>query len=143
MPRSFRQSKHRAETMALRSPSHMRKNSIGRPAIRSRRSLRAEEVNMKIAIIGAGNVGAALAGGWSKKGHQIMLGVRQPGKPEIQELVKSLANVSAMDIAAAAMAGEVVVLATPWPATKAAIEACGNLAGKTVIDCTNPVKPDL
>jgi 8-hydroxy-5-deazaflavin:NADPH oxidoreductase len=98
---------------------------------------------MKIAIIGAGNVGAALAGAWSKKGYAIVLGVRQPGKSEVQELVKSLANVSATDIAAAAAASKVVVLATPWPATKAAIEACGDLAGKIVIDCTNPVKPDL
>jgi predicted dinucleotide-binding enzyme len=98
---------------------------------------------MKIAIIGAGNVGAALGGAWSKKGHQIVFGVRQPSKPEIQELFKSLANVSAMDIATAAAVSEVVVLATPWPATKAAIEACGDLAGKIVIDCTNPVRPDL
>jgi predicted dinucleotide-binding enzyme len=37
----------------------------------------------------------------------------------------------------------VVVLATPYSSTEAAITACGNLAGKIVVDCTNPVAPDL
>jgi 8-hydroxy-5-deazaflavin:NADPH oxidoreductase len=32
---------------------------------------------------------------------------------------------------------------TPWPATKDAIQAAGNLAGKVVVDCTNPLKPDF
>jgi hypothetical protein len=36
-----------------------------------------------------------------------------------------------------------VVLATPWPAAESAIRAAGSLAGKIVVDCTNPLKPDL
>jgi hypothetical protein len=42
----------------------------------------------------------------------------------------------------AAAAGDVIVLATPWPATRGAIQAAGNLAGK-VVDCTNPLKEDF
>ena len=36
-----------------------------------------------------------------------------------------------------------VVLATPWEATQSAIQKAGNLAGKVVLDCTNPLLPDL
>jgi predicted dinucleotide-binding enzyme len=35
------------------------------------------------------------------------------------------------------------LFATPWPATEAAIRSAGNLAGKIMPDCTNPLKPDL
>jgi predicted dinucleotide-binding enzyme len=45
--------------------------------------------------------------------------------------------------AEAAAFGEVVVLATPWPATQAALQSAGSLAGKIVIDCTNPLRADL
>jgi hypothetical protein len=46
-------------------------------------------------------------------------------------------------VAEAAAAGDVIVLATPWPATRNAIQAAGNLAGKVVVDCTNPLKEDF
>jgi hypothetical protein len=46
-------------------------------------------------------------------------------------------------VAEAAASGEVIVLATPWPAAKDAIKAAGSLAGKVVVDCTNPLKPDF
>ena len=38
---------------------------------------------------------------------------------------------------------EVVVLATPWGAAEAALKAAGNLTGKILIDCTNPLGPGL
>jgi 8-hydroxy-5-deazaflavin:NADPH oxidoreductase len=79
---------------------------------------------MKIAIIGAGNVGRALEAGWKKKGHEVRFGKRESNKD-------------------AAQWGEVVVLATPWPATKEAIAACGTLTGKVVLDATNPLLPNL
>jgi predicted dinucleotide-binding enzyme len=51
---------------------------------------------------------------------------------------------AADDVAGAAAAGEVVVLATPWAATEQALrQASSNLADKILIDCTNPLKPDL
>jgi 8-hydroxy-5-deazaflavin:NADPH oxidoreductase len=37
----------------------------------------------------------------------------------------------------------VIVLCTPWGATRAAVESCGDLTGKTLIDCTNPLKADF
>ena len=45
--------------------------------------------------------------------------------------------------ARAASDSDIVVLCTPWDAAKSAVESCGDLAGKTIIDCTNPLKPDF
>jgi 8-hydroxy-5-deazaflavin:NADPH oxidoreductase len=45
--------------------------------------------------------------------------------------------------AAAASAAEVVVLCTPWQGTQEAVLSCGDLAGKVVIDATNPLSPDF
>ena len=44
---------------------------------------------------------------------------------------------------AVAHAAEVVVLATPWDVTEQAIEAAGSMAGKIVMDCTDPFKLGL
>jgi predicted dinucleotide-binding enzyme len=99
---------------------------------------------MNIGIIGAGNVGGALGAGWAKAGHQIKYGVRDTAKPEVVALLKSIgARASAASVADAAAFGEVVVFTTPWPATQQAIASAGNLAGKVLVDCTNPLKPDL
>ncbi len=99
---------------------------------------------MNIGIIGAGNVGGALGKRWTATGHNIKFGVREANKPEVVALLgKCGANASAGSVAEAAAFGELIAIATPWPATRAAIESAGHLAGKIVIDCTNPVKPDL
>lgn len=58
--------------------------------------------------------------------------------------MKSISGqVRAASVREAATFGEAIVLATPWPATENAIRSAGNLAGKTVLDCTNPLAPDL
>jgi hypothetical protein len=99
---------------------------------------------MKIAIIGAGNVGSTLGKAWVKKGHDICFGVRHPQDDKSRQLVESMGTKAQVGtVAEAAAFGQVIVLATPWPATEAAIRAAGDLRGKTVIDCTNPLKPDV
>lgn len=99
---------------------------------------------MNIAIIGAGSVGAALARNWSLAGHRIRFGVRNTGAPALGALLASIgAQASAHSAAEAVRDAQVVVLATPWNATQSAIESCGDLAGKLVIDCTNPLLPGL
>ena len=96
---------------------------------------------MNIAIIGAGNVGQALADGWAAKGHGVSFGVRNPESAKAGAVDRTKFKVLAN---AQAVAGaEVVVLATPWPATRDAIAACGSLAGKIVLDATNPLLPNL
>jgi predicted dinucleotide-binding enzyme len=99
---------------------------------------------MILSILGAGNVGGALGRAWATKGYDVFFGVPRPQDAKTQELLKSIgAKARAGTVAEAAAAGEVLVLATPWPATRAAIQAAGNLAGKVVVDCTNPLKEDF
>jgi predicted dinucleotide-binding enzyme len=94
---------------------------------------------VNIAIIGAGRVGAALGTRWAVAGHEVMYGVRKPGDPKIAPLLEGTPNGRAGSVAQAAAFGDVVVLATPWTATESAIRAAGSLAGKIVVDVTNPL----
>jgi predicted dinucleotide-binding enzyme len=99
---------------------------------------------VKIGIIGAGNVGGTLGKAWAGKGHQVFYGVRRPQEDEIQKLLQATGSgARAGSPADAAAFGEVVLFATPWPATEAAVRSAGELTGKIVIDCTNPLKADL
>lgn len=99
---------------------------------------------MKIGIIGAGNVGGALGTLWAGKGHEVVFGVRDTDGPKLQQLLTSTqGKARAAGVKDAAAFGEIVVFATPWPATQDAIDSAGNLTGKIVIDCTNPLLPDL
>ena len=96
---------------------------------------------MNLAIIGAGNVGGALGRSFAKAGHKIIYGVRDPLAEKTKTLVAETGRGAvASEVTAAAKAADVVFVATPWDATPAAIKSAGNLAGKVVVDCTNPLK---
>jgi predicted dinucleotide-binding enzyme len=90
---------------------------------------------MRIAIIGAGSVGATLGRAWIKHGEDVIWGVRNPADPKHAALPKERVKAPADAVKEA----EVVVVATPWSAAEAAIKSLGSLAGKIVIDCTNPL----
>ena len=99
---------------------------------------------MKIAIIGAGHVGSTLGKSWAAKGHQVAFGVRDPKGAKALDVVKAAGPKARADTPqAAASSADVVVLATPWPNTQEAVRSAGELAGKVVVDATNPLKPDL
>ncbi len=99
---------------------------------------------MNIAIIGAGHVGGALGTALALQGHKIRYGVRRPDSPEMQELLKKIGPAAAaMPVPEAAGLGEVVILANPWPATQEILRSAGDLSGKILLDCTNPLKPQL
>lgn len=93
---------------------------------------------MRIAIIGTGNVGSALAQGWSRAGHRLVLGVRDTTDAKVAALAKAT-GAEVKPSAEAAASGEIVVLALPWQATEGAVKALGGLNGKIVIDCMNPL----
>lgn len=95
---------------------------------------------MKIAILGMGNVGSVLGRRWVEAGHEVVFGVRDPAK-HAAAAAKMKATVAS--VSEAAGKGEVVVLAVPWSAVPDALKAAGNLSGKVLLDCTNPLKPDL
>lgn len=98
---------------------------------------------MKIAIIGAGNVGATLGRAWLKRGHEIAFGVRDPNSPKARQLAGELPLARVATNFEVARDSEVVVLATPWNGAEAALRSCGDLNGKIIVDCTNPLKPDV
>jgi hypothetical protein len=96
---------------------------------------------MKLAIIGAGDVGGTLGGAWAHKaGHEVFFGVTHPRSDKTQGLLRQIGGTARAGTAAeAAACGDVIVLATPWPATEAAIRSMGGLKGRIVLDCTNPL----
>jgi predicted dinucleotide-binding enzyme len=96
---------------------------------------------MKIAIIGAGNVGGSLGKAWAEKaGHEVFFGVRQPASDKMKALLAGIrGKAQAGTSQEAAAFADVIVLTTPWPETEGAIRALGNLQGKILIDCTNPL----
>ena len=98
---------------------------------------------MQIAIIGSGQVGSTLGGRWAGMGQQVIYGTRDTNSDKIKSLLKSQNGTQAKSVKdAAAMAG-VIVLATPWTATEKTVGGMGDLKGKILLDCTNPLKPDL
>ena len=96
---------------------------------------------MKLAIIGAGNVGGALGTAWAQKaGHEIFFGVRNPQADKTLSLLRAIGGKARAGMAAEAVAfADIVVLSTPWPATEAAIRSMGSLKGKLILDSTNPL----
>ena len=94
---------------------------------------------MKIGIIGSGDVAKTLAAGFLKHGHEVSVGTREAGK--LADFAKANPKAKIGSVADAAKFGEVVVLAVRGTAASKALESAGaaNLAGKTVIDVTNPI----
>jgi predicted dinucleotide-binding enzyme len=93
---------------------------------------------MNIAIIGTGNVGGALATNWAKKGHQIILGVRDVNHFKGMEILKNQ-NTKALPIREAVAVSDAVLIATPPTAIFDILEQIGDVTGKTLIDATNVI----
>ena len=99
---------------------------------------------MKIAIIGAGNVGGTLGVRWARNGHTVTFGARNPGGEKLKTLLSSAGSAArAATIGEAVKDASVVVLATPWEGAQSALQAAGSLNGKILIDATNPVTMGL
>jgi 8-hydroxy-5-deazaflavin:NADPH oxidoreductase len=94
---------------------------------------------MKVGVLGSGDVAKVLAAGFLKHGHSVMVGTRDLSKLESWASENSSAQVGSFaDTAAFA---EVVVLAVKGTAASSALHLATpeNLAGKPVIDATNPI----
>jgi hypothetical protein len=93
---------------------------------------------MNIGIIGSGQVGQQLAKDLASHGHSVTVGTRDPKKLEAFGAEYGVKIGSNAD---AAVAGELVLLATNWGGTQAALELAGTqaLAGRVVVDLTNPL----
>ena len=94
----------------------------------------------RVGIIGSGIVGQTLANGFVTHGYEVMIATNTPAKrDELRAKTHGKAAIGSFEDAA--KFGEVVVLATKGDAAAEAVNAAGiaNLAGKTVIDTTNPI----
>ena len=94
----------------------------------------------RVGVIGSGVVGGVLADGFVRHGYDVMRGSRDPGKLA-DWATGTQTGASAGTMAEAAAFGDLVVLAVKGGAAEQAVALCGvdNLAGKTVIDTTNPI----
>ena len=98
---------------------------------------------MKIAILGAGNVGGTLGKGWVNKGHQVFFGVRQPNDEKTQNLLQDIgSNARAGTNEDAIAFSNIIVLALPWQVVQKVLEAV-DVSDKIIIDATNPLTPDF
>jgi predicted dinucleotide-binding enzyme len=93
---------------------------------------------MKLAFIGIGNVGFAIANNLQKKGHKIIVASNDENSQSVQKALKENSNFSLMNIQTAIDEAEVVFLATPFQANEAILKSV-KFNGKVLIDCTNPV----
>jgi 8-hydroxy-5-deazaflavin:NADPH oxidoreductase len=98
---------------------------------------------MKIGIIGSGNVGGALGKIWASNDNEIMFSSRHP--ENLKGLAESIGKNACYGLPdEAANYGEVVVLSVPWTQAIDALKSVGSIIkGKVLIDCTNPLKPDM
>lgn len=97
---------------------------------------------MKIAVIGAGNMGSGLGRIWAEKGHQVIFSFSRD-MARLRTLASSLPNAAAASPAEAVAQSEIVLLSVRWGNAEEAVRAAGSLRGKILIDCTNPLSPDL
>jgi predicted dinucleotide-binding enzyme len=96
---------------------------------------------MKIGIIGSGIVAQTLAAGLVAHGHQVMLGTRTPAR--LADFVARHPGIQVEGVAQAAAFAELAILAVKGTAAlEATRAAAAGLAGKTVIDTTNPMKDE-
>lgn len=91
---------------------------------------------MKIAIIGTGNVGSALATAWSKKGHEINLGVRDTQNFKGKSLIDN-PNTQLYSVEEAVKKSDIILLATPAIYTIEIAGSLGDTEGKIIIDSMN------
>jgi predicted dinucleotide-binding enzyme len=91
---------------------------------------------MKIAIIGTGNVGGALASKWANAGHRILLGVQDTQNFKGKELLKN-PNTTIHRIEVAVSQSEVILIATPAPAAEGVARSMGNTGDRIIIDAMN------
>ncbi|OHC70782.1 MAG: hypothetical protein A3H93_05450 [Rhodocyclales bacterium RIFCSPLOWO2_02_FULL_63_24] len=98
---------------------------------------------MKIGILGTGDVGRTLAGGFAARGHGVVIGTRDPAAPKVRELLEKVgAGVTAASFGDAARFSEVIVIAIGGDNVENALTLAGveNFAGKVVLDASNPLR---
>lgn len=99
---------------------------------------------MKIAFLGYGNVGAPLADRLQRLGHTVVLAARDASSDAVRRALSRNAALQVAPPGRAVHGADTVFLATPWAASESVVPPLADaLAGKLLVDCTNPVGPGL
>lgn len=95
---------------------------------------------MKIAIIGAGNVGGALATKLIQANHQVLIGAKFPLSVKAIQLATKIGEDRFASIENACKQSDIIIISTPADAIISILEQCGHLQNKIVIDTTNAIR---
>lgn len=99
---------------------------------------------MRVGVLGTGRVAGVLGTRWAARGHAIVFGSRNPASEKAQQLVERAGGGATLGTLHEAVAqSEIVLLATPYTAAEELLAAIGDLGERVLIDCSNPLKPDL
>jgi 8-hydroxy-5-deazaflavin:NADPH oxidoreductase len=93
---------------------------------------------MKIAILGAGNIGGTLGRKWLQAGHQVLFGVRDLQSAKTISALEQAQGAKATDVSSAIRDSEVILFSLPWKTVSEIVQAnAANLNGKLLMDATN------
>lgn len=95
---------------------------------------------MKITVIGAGNMGAAFVKQLTRAGHQVSVTARDSAKAA--QVAAANPGAKAVPAAGSVEGADAIVLATGYADAAGALRGAGDVAGKVVIDITNPLTAD-
>ena len=101
------------------------------------RRLELKGITMRIAIIGAGNVGSGLGRAFATEGHAIVFGVRDPDSAKTTEALAGTPGATAMSPARAVEGADVIVFALRWDGVAGTVADMPSLDGRVVIDAMN------
>ena len=94
-----------------------------------------------VGIIGTGDMGDSLGPRFAELGYSVVYGSRHPDSERSRKLVRETGEYASITTQqAAAQAGDIVVLAVPWPAMRTVATGLGSLDGKIVIDISTAAK---
>ena len=99
---------------------------------------------MKIGIIGVGNMGGGIGKLLAVKGYEVLYGARDVNSDKVKNLIADSGLMAkAVSVNEAAQSADVVILAVPMESMENALESAGDLSGKVLVECTNPVTSDF
>jgi 8-hydroxy-5-deazaflavin:NADPH oxidoreductase len=92
---------------------------------------------MRIAVMGAGNVGGALGAAAAQVGHEVVFGVRDPESAKTAAALAAIPGARATDPGTAVDGADLVVFALRWDAVPDVVAELPSMAGRVVIDAMN------
>lgn len=99
---------------------------------------------MRIAVIGTGKVGATLGRRWAGAGHDVVYGSRRPDADDVRVVLAATGHDARAELPQeAARAADVIALAVPGTTAVGIAAKLGDVSGRILVDCTNPILPGL